>query len=326
MSLRGSTDPPAPADPRSFPVDEAAYRAGPHAWLDELDGPSVGPGPPFHRMGTAAVPESAWLLPDRHRGRELALRRSLVIRAGAHVVGILHGTDAACAEAAALVDRWLATYRSGVRPAGSAGPDELPPLVRAGLAVQEDLCVMVRDGDEWRLGAAVVCFPSFWRLGDKLGRTQQDVHVPVPRYDVELSARVSKLLDRLSPGRIVARRNWGFASSAHLFVPDVAALGDPGAFDPARWWLRSERQTLQRLPVSGAVLFTIRVQLAPLEAVGARPSLAARLVEAMDSWPPELVAGRSGGQAWYADAARWLRAAGAVSGPAPPEASPSLSD
>jgi hypothetical protein len=331
--MTARAEPPAPADPRAFPVDEAAYRAGPHHWLDELDDRTVGPGPPYHRMGTAAIAGTAWLPADEHRDRELALRRRLVAEARDEVFAALPGSRAACNEAGTLVHTWLATHRPahGVPPPPD-GVDETEPLVRAGLAVQDDLAVMVRTGGQWQLGAALVCFPTFWRLADKIGRTQQEVHGPVPRYDGELASRVSTFFDRLAPGRIVARRNWGFAPSPLLFVPDLAALGDPGPFDPARWWLRSERQTLRRLPDTGAVLFTIRVQLAPVDALADRPELCDRLAAAMASWPPDLVAGRSGGHAWHTEAGRWLRARAAVAShpdeaarppsPPPPERAP----
>jgi hypothetical protein len=39
-------------------------------------------------------------------------------------------------------------------------------------------------------------------------------------------------------------------------------------------WIRSERQTLRRLPASGAILFTIRVQMTPLTALTQRPDRA----------------------------------------------------
>ena len=63
--------------------------------------------------------------------------------------------------------------------------------------------------------------------------------------------------------RIVVRRNWGFSAHPLLFAPDLAALRQPRRYAPDAVWLRSERQTLRRLPDSGAILFAIRVQLAP---------------------------------------------------------------
>ena len=75
------------------------------------------------------------------------------------------------------------------------------------------------------------------------------------------------------------RRNWGVHDHDTLFVPEhpPPRPGITAANAGERLWVRSERQTLRRLPRSGAVLFTIRVQLAPLAALAARPDLAVAL-------------------------------------------------
>jgi hypothetical protein len=44
------------------------------------------------------------------------------------------------------------------------------------------------------------------------------------------------------------------------------------------WWIRSERQTLRVLPETGAILFTIRVQMAPLSVLATRPDRAGDLL------------------------------------------------
>ncbi|MDH4148796.1 MAG: DUF3445 domain-containing protein [Acidimicrobiia bacterium] len=294
------------ADPFAYAIDLERYRRADHRWLDDLDGVTVHAGPPHQRMGTRAVAERDWLPADEHTVAELALRRRLVDEAPAEVHLALPGSDRAGREVADTVHAWLSRYRPGALTGWRSVAD---PLVRAGLAVQEDLCVMERTGGRWRLTAGLVCFPTYWRLGDKIGRDQADVHGPVPHYADDLAAKVDRFFDRLVPGKIAARRNWGFSAHPLLFAPDLAALGTPASFEPGSLWLRSERQTLCRLPRSGAVLFTIRVQLAPAAAIEARPALAARLAAAIDGWTPELVASRGGRHGWIDEVRAWLGAA-----------------
>jgi hypothetical protein len=295
-----------PVDPLDYPIDVEAYRRADVGWLDELDRLSVHSGEPHQRMGTRAVDEAGWLVVDEHRDAELALRRRLWREATDEIVATLPGSEAACAEAAEVVEVWLADH--GHAGTEAAAVDEVAdPLVRAGLAVQDDLCLMERDEAGWRLTAGIVCFPTYWRLADKLDRLQQDVHGPVPHFREDLATKVSTFFDRLPPGRIVSRRNWGFSAHPLLFVPDLAALPSPGDYHPDRLWLRSERQTLRALPSTGAVLFTIRVQLAPATAVAARPELAARLLDAMEHWTPELVRSRGGRHGWVPQVMAWLR-------------------
>jgi hypothetical protein len=204
------------------------------------------------------------------------------------------------AEAAALV-------------AGAAGrPLDAgrPPLEAAALLVPDDLCLLLRRDAVWRLAAGVVCFPSMWRIGDKLGRPVTEVHAPVPAYADELGARVDRLLDRLAPGRPVWRRNWFVHDTPELHLPAPPPPPPAPVVVPDGLWLRSERQTLRRLPSSGAILFTIRTRLAPLAVVAARPDIAAGLAAAIRSWSPELVEYRNAA-GWRDGALAWLEAVAA---------------
>jgi hypothetical protein len=167
-------------------------------------------------------------------------------------------------------DRVLREHREEVL--ASADAALLAPLERAARRVEDDLCVLV-DGV---LVAGCVCFPSHWRLTDKIGRPVGEVHQQVPRYASELASRVDSFLRRLTTGTVVGRRNFAIHELPDLFAPEVPpTLGVP----PAEQWLRSERQTLRRLPRSEAVLFTIRTQQVQLEQVdeSVRRKLAARL-------------------------------------------------
>ncbi|KAF9468807.1 hypothetical protein BDZ94DRAFT_542554 [Collybia nuda] len=48
--------------------------------------------------------------------------------------------------------------------------------------------------------------------------------------------------------------------------------------------LRSERQTLRRLPLSGAIVFTIRTYLTPIQTLGQEPGVPGRLASALRGW------------------------------------------
>jgi ribosomal protein S18 acetylase RimI-like enzyme len=246
---------------------------GAPAWLDDL-ALDAG-GPPWLAMGLARVPEAEWLVLDGERPAELAERRRLLAERHDEVFAALPGTEAAGAEVLGLVTAWLAA-----RGHDEAPLDGVHPLEAAGRLVQEDLVLMVeRDGD-LHLDAACLCFPSHWRLADKLGRPTGTVHQPVPGYQDELAARVDRFLTRLRPGVVTARRNWSVHESPALFAP-VPAPPVPGA----DLWLRSERQTLRRLADSGAVLFTIRVQQAPFVSLAHRPDVARRLAARLRAQP-----------------------------------------
>ena len=260
-------------------------------WLDEL---SFGAGPPWHAMGTRALPEDRWLVPDEEHGVDLARKQALLADARDVVSGSCPGAGEAIEEAAQLLARTVG---------GTLDPHR-DPLEAAALLVQEDLCLLRRGGEGWALVAGVVCFPSMWRLPDKLGLHVTAVHGPVPAYEAELAGRVDRLLDRLRPERPAWRRNWLLHDSPELHLPDPPPPRS-GVSVPEDLWLRSERQALRRLPATGAILFTIRTQQAPLAVLAGRPDLAAAMAGAIRSWDDELVSYRAAG-AWREPVLDWL--------------------
>ena len=161
-------------------------------------------------------------------------------------------------------------------PGSEALVDEVAPAGLRALAVEQpdDVCLLA-PSPGWPLVAGAVLFPSHWHLRDKVGRPAVEVHGRVPGYP---SAQVDRFLDRLRPGKVMWRRNVLFHRNGSLYAP-VPTPGD-------EWWVRSERQTLRRLPVTGGVLFTIHTDTAPVAAlpVDDRRRLAAWLRDLPPSW------------------------------------------
>jgi hypothetical protein len=60
---------------------------------------------------------------------------------------------------------------------------------------------------------------------------------------------------------------------------------DPPVVQPETLQFRTERQTLRRLPLTGAIVFTIRTYLVPLPELGKEKGVPARLASAVRSWP-----------------------------------------
>ncbi len=151
---------------------------------------------------------------------------------------------------------------------------EVAPDGLAALAVSQpdDLCLLAPEPG-WPLVAGAVLFPSHWHLRDKVGRPLGEVHGRVPGYP---SAQVDRFVDRLRVGQVAWRRNLLFHRTGDLHVP-VPTPGDA-------WWVRSERQTLRRLPRSGGVLFTIETDTCPVDDLDA--ALRRRLADWVRATPP----------------------------------------
>jgi hypothetical protein len=152
----------------------------------------------------------------------------------------------------------------------------LSPLHAASLLVQEDLILMRRSEDGWRLVAGSLCFPSSWILREKFGRALQDIHTPVPNFGrgTRNADLIQRMFDNLKVEQPVQRLNWSLQARRELYYPlsdiqrNARANQRPSKFDDlaavARGFVRVERQTLRKLPRSGDILFTIRSYLDPL--------------------------------------------------------------
>lgn len=125
------------------------------------------------------------------------------------------------------------------------------PLSTLGHLVQEDICVLQKQGAEHVMTGAVLCFPANWRLAEKINRPLTGIHEPVEEYDDNIARRVQRLFDGVQVGRPLWRFNKLPYSDPDLHQPYKRILGDDVPYT------RSERQCILRLPRSGAVVFTI---------------------------------------------------------------------
>lgn len=254
-------------------------------------------GPHRLAMGLRSLKPAEWIEIDGRYALEMAEKDRLLAERHGDVVAAAPGSEAAAAEArdmlaAHLPDRFPDLFRreNGLLhgPRGrlwTADDDGLAPLDLAGRWVQEDLCLMQRRDEGWVLTAASLCFPNRWRLADKVGRPMGTIHTPVPEYAKRLETPVDRFFDKLAPDRAVWRLNWTLMTGSALFQPSGhgTVTGEALTVDdmPGALVHRVERQTLRKLPRSGAVLFTIRTYVHPLAVVAADAETAARLAAAI---------------------------------------------
>lgn len=243
-----------------------------------LHTPWAGRHPPFS-IAMSPLPEEEWLEVDDRREADLDEKLS-ILGAEAEAVMAEPGTEAAEAEVEALIAAHLAARGLGHGRAADAPPGA-SPLVRAALMVQDDLVVMRRGDDGWRLASAVLCFPSAWSLAEKFGKPMDRLHEDVPGWAGPMGARVARIFDALRPGPPVWRLNWSLQFGGGLRMPRSKHSGPRPEGPMEALLLRVERQTLRKLDC-GDILFTIKVLLDPLAALERHPDgprLAAALSE-----------------------------------------------
>jgi hypothetical protein len=213
--------------------------------------------------GILPVEGRDWLRLDEAYAGQMALRDRLIAGQPDVVHALLPTARPAAAELYAAVLDWLRAapgfafgQNSVTRPDGTSVPlDPDQPLLTLGRLVQEDLCLMERQGEEYVLTGGVLCFPASWSLAQKLGRPMTSIHDPVPVYDADIARRVARLFDAIRPEQALWRMNYLTYDDFVLHQP--RREGEQRPQPQGHVFIRCERQCLLRLPVSKAVVFTI---------------------------------------------------------------------
>lgn len=244
-------------------------------------------------IGLKPLDLNDWIDVDDHLRTYLDEKDRLATRSPHDVFAALPGSEAAQAEVLSLLAEHLPRrYPSIYQHFGShidinsafrrvrLDDPFLPALLTASSLVQEDLVILQKakkNESDWRLTAAALSFPSSWRLRDKIGKPMDLVHEPVPEFGpgTRNASVISRIFDNLRPDQPVVRWNVSFYGDDALHHPNPSP---PDRFRDGEY-LRLERQTLRKLPDSGAILFTIRIHVEPIEATAARPDGADMLRE-----------------------------------------------
>lgn len=181
-----------------------------------------------------------WLVRDTAYEAQLAEKARLLQERRGDIIALRPEAEAAAAELLALVS-------------GGASADPMAALLGA---AQEDFCILQKRGDEHVLTAAALAFPAGWTLREKLGHPLGRIHSPVAPYNSDVAKRVQRLFDGLREGVVLWRANLLRYDDPRLYQPHLEAEPRPVG-TPDSPYLRSERQSLLKLPDSGAVVFSI---------------------------------------------------------------------
>lgn len=250
--------------------------------------PYDGTSKPF-AIGLKPLDFDRWIEVDEHYEAYLAEKRRLYAEIPEKVFVAEPDTRNAQQEVLDLITGHLRRHFPHLLVAGAPRQPADPvdhPLHHASLLVQEDLILMRRSENGWRLAAGSLCFPSSWSLEEKFGKPLEEIHVPVPGFGPgsRPDLLIARMFDALAPEQLMERFNWSVQAGDALYLPlsndarDERAASRPSKFPhgdiAASAFIRVERQTLRKLPASRDVLFTIRIHLDPLTVLGRHPERA----------------------------------------------------
>lgn len=215
-------------------------------------------GPPRFDVGLAPIALAEWFLPD-DQAAWLPEKNRLLDHHQQEVFLATAASGPAQAEVKTLICGAL----------GQSSYDNEPPLVAAARLVSDDLVIMENLDGRWTNTACCLCNPTFFSAQFAIGKSLELLHDAVPDGDFGLAKRIGRVFTNLAPDTILERHNWTVQWSDARYTPDGMPLREAAAHaDIAQGtdqlFLREERQTVRKLPVTGAVLFTIRIRLAKL--------------------------------------------------------------
>lgn len=247
-------------------------------WLDPVQ---------WRLPGVQPLDPASWLIRDDVFAEQMTRRDTLIATRESEVHAVLP-------EAAAAVDECFATVLGSLAadPGYAVGPHEITrpdgvtvpldrdrPLRTLGRLVQSDFCLMQPGPQGHVLTAAILCFPAYWTLAEKLGRPMSAIHGPVPEYDGRVAKRVQRLFDAMRPDEPLWRANAVLHADSELFSPKRETEPEHRATQASARFVRSERQVLRKLPKTGAIAFSIHTRMVAIESLAAEAREALSRVE-----------------------------------------------
>ncbi|CAK7895265.1 hypothetical protein CAAN3_02S08416 [[Candida] anglica] len=174
------------------------------------------------------------------------------------------------------------------------------PMKIAAKMVQDDLAIMIEDeeGTYYLKGGAII-LAGFWRLKDKFNMPLSMIHTSgdVPKYKEKLKTGMEKFFIRQTCDKPVVRNNYFIQTDDNLpwstsigseDKPDVGWYTAQPATTAEQLFFRSERQSLRRLPKTGAIIFTIRTYFLPITQLAEEPYVPRRLLNGMSTWDDDV--------------------------------------
>jgi hypothetical protein len=232
-------------------------------------------------IGLKPIEKKRWLEIDDKFQTEISLKKDLLITQREEVLQSTSTSEESQIEMLGEILSYLKEFHNekyeitkdhilvkATKDKYELSPSNLLPIELASLLIQEDLVLMIPKDDDFFLEAASLSSPSHWSLIEKFSKSLMNIHNEVPDYKDKIGQRVDQIFKRLPTDKILERHNWSIYDSPTLFQPiqskSEVKIKNKSAKD---LFLRVERQTIRKLPLSQTVLFTTRVHVDPIVSI-----------------------------------------------------------
>lgn len=258
--------------------------------------PPPADGKPFRlSMGLRELNEANWLEGGPDLEDQLSERKRIINESRDQVFQEIKGHDVGVNYFAEKIIQNLVTYHPTYSLSENAiQNNELGikvdleadhAFVQLSKVIAEDLCLLHYEDNVWRLVVGVVIFPSRWNLLEKIGKSMDQIHTPVPGYKTQLQPFITESFNKIKLERPVWRKNWSLHESELLHEPFYKEI--PPVID--KFWWRTERQTLTASSDSEYLLFTIRNRSEPFSWLKEDPQAAANFAATLATLTPDML-------------------------------------
>lgn len=167
-------------------------------------------------------------------------------------------------------------------------PLKQDPMQMASRLVQDDFALLLEKSDgQYYLSAGAIVMPGLWNLDERMGMPLSQIHIDhgkVPGFKEKLEKGVMSLFRRIQPDSPVQRNTWYVQGLDAVDEREFAKGAGEKNMPVENFHYRTERQTIRRLPRSGAVFFMFRTYIVPITELAEEPYVPGRLASAIRSW------------------------------------------
>ncbi|KPM34258.1 hypothetical protein AK830_g12316 [Neonectria ditissima] len=262
---------PPPSPLTNFNIDTATPRPyRPFRWA-------------YHQtMSYKKLEPDFWIELESSYRERIQQRQDLYAKHGKAVLQAMPGSELACKELMEMVLQFVCLrYPQQFEVIGNTFVNhilgtkqdlgETEPLLVLLNNIPEDFAMTLRDPDTGRyvLRAGVVCSSVGWKLEEKMGLGLPAIHRTVPDYKEKMEFSMDRFFTKMPAASPIQRGSWGLEIGEPLYLPaDHPDFGhrevQNPSLKPEDLNLRVDWQTLRRLPLSGAIVFSFKALFTPI--------------------------------------------------------------
>ncbi|KAM0549213.1 hypothetical protein ACHAPJ_009523 [Fusarium lateritium] len=225
-----------------------------------------------------------WIELESTYRERMRQRQGICAKGGEDVIRALPGSELACKELMEMVLQFLcARYPNQFEIIDTTLVNHIlgtthdlktrEPLHVLRDNVPEDFALTLRDEKtgNYIFRAGIICSSIGWNLGRKIGLDLDAMHAPVPDYKEKMELSMNRFFSKMNTSSPIQRGSWGLSQGQPIYQPgslDNASLKYRDSYDPSlqieEVFLRTDWQTLRRLPLSGAIVFNFKVLFTPM--------------------------------------------------------------